>query len=151
MEEDLYAQRFQAALEAFCRGLPRILGNHHAAYKQADAPERIDQAEHVCVIGDANIPAHLALFDIACIYNDYDLHLVRKLQQHFHFAIRLKSRQYPGCVEIIKQLSAHFQIQLVVKMRDPLQNMLRLNLQIFFVVKPYCFHCLPSSSFPGPL
>ena len=49
--------------------------------------------------------------------------------------------QHAGGVVVIEQLAAEFQIQLVVELRDPLPDVLRLHLQVFVVVKSF-FHSL---------
>ena len=44
-------------------------------------------------------------------------------------------------MEVVEKLSYEFQIQLVVKVTDPLSDMLRLHVEIFVIIKS-CFHTL---------
>ena len=45
-------------------------------------------------------------------------------------------------MEIVKQLASKLHIQLASKLADSFADLLRLHLQIFFVVKP-CLHTYP--------
>ena len=43
-------------------------------------------------------------------------------------------------MEIIDEFAAEFQIELAAELADALQNLFRLQLQIFLVVKSHCPH-----------
>ena len=53
----------------------------------------------------------------------------------------METGQYAGCVIIIKQLAAEFQIQLAAEFRDTLLDLLRLHAEVFVIVKTYLVHC----------
>ena len=142
MAIDLDAQRFQPLLECVGRRLGAVMGNAHAAHIQPDPPECIDQAQHIQVVGDAQIAPALIFLNIAGADDDDDLRRFLHLQQHFYLAVRRKARQYPGSMVIVKQLAAEFQIQLAAELPDPLPDFIRLHFQVFFVVKPDFEHGL---------
>ena len=99
-----------------------------AAYEVAD-DELVITADTVVIVGD----------DILGADDDDDLGLVFQLQQHLQLGVRLKARQHAGSVVVIKQLAAKLQVELVVKLGDPLPDMRRLHGKVFVVVKSY-FH-----------
>ena len=123
-----------------------VLGHAHAAHIQAHLLKRVDQAQHVQIVGDAVVAADLVADDVLGADNDDHLGLILQLKQHLQFGIGLKTRQHAGCMVIIEQLAAEFQIELVVELLDALTDVLRLHRKIFIVVKSN-FH----RSFPFPL
>ena len=52
----------------------------------------------------------------------------------------METGQNAGSVIIIEQLAAEFQIQLAAEFRDTLLNLLRLQTEIFVIVKTYLVH-----------
>ena len=64
-----------------------------------------------------------------------------KLQQHLQLGVRLKARQHAGGVVVVEQLAAEFQIQLAAEFRDTLLDLLRLQTEVFVIVKTYLVHC----------
>ena len=133
--EHLHPQRLQPLLEGLGGGLGVVLGQHHAAHIQPDAPEGVDEPQHVHVVGDAQISPHLVLLNVRGVDDDEDLRLVLHLQQHLHLAVRHKARQHPGGVEVVEQLPAELQVQLAPKVGDALLDLLRLHPHVFVVVK----------------
>ena len=97
-------------------------GEHHGAYIQSDSPERVDQAQCIRVVRNPQIAADLALFNIIRVKDNDDFLAVLQLQQHLHLAVRLKSRQHPACVVIVKKLTTQFQIKFPAKLFNPVQN-----------------------------
>ena len=91
MQVDRHAQALQALPESLGAGLLVITGQHDAAHIEADGAERVDQAQHFLVIGDAQVIAQLALFDVARTDGDHDFHMLLQLQQHLELAVRLKA------------------------------------------------------------
>ena len=134
------AQGLQALDELVRNGLAPVVGDDHAADVKPDAPERVDQAQGVVVIGDAQVAPALAALNVVSGNGDDDLRLVLHLQQHLHLAVRRKARQHPGGVEIIKELAAEFQVQLAAELGDAVADILGLELHIFFVVKTKPVH-----------
>ena len=141
-----HTQRFQPLDERLGVGLPGVLGDDHAAHIEAQRAEHVDQPQYVIVIGDAQIAPNFAFFNIAGADGHHDLHLVLHGAQHPDLAVRLKARQYPAGVVVVKQLAAELQIQLAAELCAALANMLRLQRQIFVVVKTQFHpHTLPLS------
>ena len=91
MSVHLHAQRFQLFLVGDGTGLSRKLGEAHTAYIEAIAAECINQSEHVQIIGDAQIGAHLIFLDVCGVDNNYNFRLVLELYQHVNLAVRLKA------------------------------------------------------------
>ena len=129
------AELLQSLLESVCTVLSGILRDDNTADIEAASAELINQTEHVAVIGDAEVAADFVFLNIGCGNRHYDLSLVGELHQHAQFGIRCKARKNAGCVEIVEQLSAEFQIQLVVKLVDAVADMLRLHFQVLLIVK----------------
>ena len=60
---DPQAQLLQAELEGVSGGLAGVAGDHHTTHIQTMAPELVDKAEHVAVVGDAQVaPPNLRPF-----------------------------------------------------------------------------------------
>ena len=128
-------------------GLAPVVGDDHGADVQADAPKGVDQAEGVVLIGDAQIAPALGALNIVGRDGNDDLGLVLHLQQHLDLAVRLKAREHPGGVVVVKELAAEFQIQLAAEFADAVADVLRLELYIFLVVKADAVHLGPSPFF----
>ena len=47
----------------------------------------------------------------------------------------MEAGKHAGGVVVVEQLAAEFQVQLVVKLGDPLPDVGRLCLQVFFIIK----------------
>ena len=118
------------------RRLAAVPGHDHAAHIQPQLAEDVDQPQHVVIVGDAQIAPHLVLFNIRGVDGDDDLHVVAQLLEHTDLAVRLKARQHPGRMIVVKQLAAEFQIQLAAELGDPLFDLLGLGGQVFLVIKP---------------
>ena len=141
MTERPDAQTVQPLFKGFHFGCGRVHGHADAAHEQPPLLEGVDEAQHVQVVGDAVVAAHLAAHDVFGADDDDDLGLVLQLQQHLQLGVRLETGQHTGGVVVIEQLAAEFQIQLVVELCDPLADVLGLHLQVFVVVKSF-FHSL---------
>ena len=120
-------QFFQFFLKSICTFLTGVLGDRNASHIQTFSAECLDQSQHIHIIGDTGVPADFIFFDIAGADNNNDFCLIRKLHQHLQFAVRCKTRQYTGCVVIIKKLSSKLQVELVVKLIDTFPDVLRLH------------------------
>ena len=110
-------------------------GQHHRAHVKAVAAEGVNQAEHVLIVGNAQVAADLILLDIACVDGDNDFGLVLDLFQHADFTVGCEARQHAGCVMVIEQFSAKFQVKLSAKLRNAFRNLFGLGLQVRFVIK----------------
>ena len=129
------AQAVELLLKRRDLGRIGVLRHADAAHKQADALEGIDQAQHVHIVGDAVVTAHLVGDDVLGADDDDDLGLLLELQKHLQLGIRLKARQHAGRMVVVKQLAAKFQIELIVKLGDTLPDMGGLHRKIFVVIK----------------
>ena len=129
------AELLQSLFERVCAVLAGVLGDDNASDIEAASAELVDQTEHVAVIGDAEVTADFVFLNIGCGNCHYNLCLVGELHQHAQFGVRCKARKNAGCVEIVEQLSAEFQIQLVVKLVDAVADVLGLHFQVFLIVK----------------
>ena len=131
----LYPQFRKALDESVGVGLTGVAGDDHAAYIEAQGAEHVDKAQHIFIIGDAQVAPKLIFLNIAGVDGDDDLHLVTHGLQHFDLAVGLESRQDTGGVMVVKELAAKLQIQLTAEAGAALTNMLGLQLQILFIIK----------------
>ena len=136
------AHALQTGLECLGHGLVMEAGQHHAGNIQTEAAENIDEADHIPVIGNAQVTADLIFLNIVGVDGNDHLHLVLQLQQHPQLAVRLEAGQYPGCMVIVIQLAAKLQIQLAAELGDPVPDVGRLGLQVFIVIKGNILHRL---------
>ena len=120
------AHAVQLVLKLFDFGVGGVHRDADAANKQPHTLECVDQAQHVHVVGDAVVAAHLVVDDVLGADDHHDLGLAFQLQQHLQLGIGLKARQHAGGVVVVKQLAAKFQIQLVVKLRNAFTDARRL-------------------------
>ena len=140
MQIDSDAHLFQLALEVINRCHRNILSDDDAADIQTDAGKGINESQHVLVIGDAQVAAQLALFNVMSIDYDYYLNLVSHACQHSDLDVWLETRKNSGSMIVVKQLAAEFQIQLVVKSVDSFHDLGRLHLNVFLIIECYFIH-----------
>ena len=124
MEVDTDAQILQPPSEEKGAVLPGILCDGYAAHIEAVFMKRVDQAQDVGIIGDAQITAYFIFLNVLCAYDNDQLCLAFELLEHMELGIRRKARKHAGSVIIIKKLAAKFQIQLMVELLDALPDML---------------------------
>ena len=79
---DAYADFFQLALEEIGCLLSGVLGDDDTADIEPPVREGLNQAEHIHIVGDAEIVTYLVLLDVGGIDGDDDLGLVGELHQH---------------------------------------------------------------------
>ena len=137
------AQGLQPLDELIRQGLAPVVGQDHAADHEADAPEGVDEAQGVLIVGDAQVAPALGALDIVRRDGDDDLRLVLHLQQHLHLAVRLEAGENTGSMVVVKKLAAKFQIKLA-ELGDPVPDILGLELHVFRVVKAESGHGGPS-------
>ena len=113
---------------------------HDRAHKQLHAPERVDKPQHVEVVGNAEVAAHLVFLDVARGNHDDYLGLVGQLPEHAQLAVGLEARKHTAGVVVVEKLAAQFQIELVAELGDALAYVFRLDAEVFVVVES-CFHC----------
>ena len=73
--EQLYVDSFFAG-QGIGGRLTGVLGHHHAAHKELEIAENVDQTQHILVIGDAQIAAHLILLDVDGTDDQHNLGIV---------------------------------------------------------------------------
>ena len=129
------AQAFQAAAERAGRGLVRVVGDHHAAGGEAHGAEDVHEAQHVLVVGDAQVSADLALLDVVGVDGDDDLHLVGKAFEHADLGVGLEPGQHARGMVVVEQLSAEFQIELAAELVDAVADVLCLKRDVLVVVE----------------
>ena len=122
-----------------CR-LTAVVRDDDAADIEPAALERVDQAQRVIVIGDAEVAAALAALDVVGRDGDDDLRLVAHLHKHAHFAVGGKARQHARRVVVVEEFAAELQIQLAAELTDALADLFRLHPEVFIVVKADCLH-----------
>ena len=120
------AQRVQPLDEGVRRRLSGVLGDDHRAHIEAKVAEHVDETQHIGVVADAQIAAHLVLFNVTGADGDDDLHVVLQGLQHPDLAVRLEARQHAGGVIVVKQLAAELQIQLAAELGAAGGDVLRL-------------------------
>lgn len=130
------AQAFQAAAERAGRGLVRVVGDHHTAGGEAHGAEDVHEAQHVLVVGDAQVSADLALLDVVGVDGDDDLHLVGQALEHADLGVGLEPGQHARGMVVVEQLSAEFQIELAAELIDAVADMLGLKRDVLVVVEP---------------
>ena len=144
----MLAALFQHLAEGISCGLTLILGDDHRRHIQPHAAQLIHQAQQVHVIGDAQIRAELAVADIRGVDAADDFRLIAEFLQQADLGVGLEPRQHAGGVEVVKELSAEFKVELVAKLTDALTNRLRLFPDVQIIVKSDLVHVFsPSPSY----
>ncbi len=127
------------AVEALAEGhggrLVLVAGDHHAGGGEAHGAEDVEQAQHVLVVGDAQIPAHLVLLDVVGADGDDDFHVGGHLLQHADLAVGLKAGQHAAGMVVVEELAAEFQVQLAAELADALPDVLGLQGQVLVVIE----------------
>ena len=131
----LHAERRELLAECCGRRLVLVARNDDASRGKAHVRENIEQAQHVFVVGDAQIAAHLVFLDVVRVDCDDDFHVVGELLEHANFAVGLKAWQNAARVVVVEELSAELEVQLSTELADALTNMLRLQGNIFVIVE----------------
>ena len=142
----LDAQRLEPLHELVGDGLAAVVRHDDAADIQPDAAEGVDQPQRVVLVGDAEVAAALAALDVVGGDGDDDLGHVLHLEEHAHLAVRLEAGEHARGVIVVEELAAELQIQLAAEMGDAVADVLRLELDVFVVVKSRSCHILTSFS-----
>ena len=95
----------------------------------------IAQPQHIHIVGNAQILAHLILLDVQCADNNHNLCMILQLSKHPQLAVGLKTRQHSARMMIVKKFSTQLKIELISEMSNTLLNVLALYLKILIVVK----------------
>ena len=135
-----HAERSQTLFEGVRSRLTGVLRDNDRADVQTDAAEGVDEAEHIHIIGDAEVGADLVLLNVACRDNDDDFCVVLHLAQHANLAVGREAGQHAARVVVVEQLAAELKVQLAAEMRDALLDVRRLGRNVFVVVKSDFLH-----------
>ena len=126
---------FQLIDEFIGSRLAEILRHDDAVHIQPQRAQLIDQPQHVRAVRDPEIRPDLIALEVGAADDKDDLRLFFQRQEDAALGVALKPRKHAARVHIVEQLSAKFQIQLVVELADPLQDLLALQLDISIVIK----------------
>ena len=137
-------ERVQAVAEHISSRLASVLGDDHSRDGKAVAAEQVNQAQHILVIGNAQVTTSLVFLDVVRVDRDDNLDIVGDALEHAELAVRFKTRQHATRVIVVKQLAAKLQIEFAAKLRDALLNMSGLQLDILRVVETLAHVWLPS-------
>ena len=115
---------FQALTIGFRTRLPVEVRDNHAVYAEAAGHEFVPQAQHIHIVGDAKICAHLVLFDIHGTDDNDHLQLVLELHEHLKLGVRLKAREHAGSMVVVEQFAAKLHVEFVAELGDALLDVL---------------------------
>ena len=144
----LDAQAFQLLAVEVGGVLTVVVGDDDGADEEAAVLEFRAQAQHVLIVGDAQVAAHLVLLDVDGRDDDDNLRGVGQLLQHAQLRVGLESREHTACVVVVEELSAQFEIELSGEFGNTFLDVLRLYAAVLLVVKTY-FHNLIACLFLG--
>ena len=117
--------------------LAAVVRDADAAHVEADGAEGVYEPQRVLVVGDAEVPAALAALHVVGRDDYHYLRLVLHLEEHAHLAVRLEARQHARGVVVVEELAAELQVELPAEAADALAYLLRLQADVFLVVKAY--------------
>ena len=118
-------------------GLVGIAGDDDRTHLESHGAEDVHEAQHVLIVGDTQVPAHLRALDIVGVDGDDDLHLVLHRLQHRDLRVRLEAGQHAGGMIVVEELAAEFQVQLATELVDALADALRLQFDVLVVVESF--------------
>ena len=101
---------FQFGFKLFRTALAGVVGDDNASHIQAPVQEFIPEAEHIHIIGDAQISPDFIFLNIHGADGDDDFCIIGKLHQHLQLCVRCKTGKHPGSVIIVKKFSTELQV-----------------------------------------
>ena len=116
-------------------GLAVVVGDDDTGDEETALHENLAQAQHILVVGDAEVATFLVFLDVGGADDNHDLGIVLQLREHLQFAVGLKAWQHAAGVVVVEQLAAKFQIEFVAKLGDAFLDVLGLYPKVFLVVK----------------
>ena len=144
----LDAHAFETLAVGSGGGLAAVVGNDDAGDQEAALHEDLAQAQHVLVVGDAEVAAFLILLDVHGADDDDDFGIVFQLGEHLQLTVGLEAGQHTTGVVVVEQFTAKFKIKLIAELGDALFDVFGLYPQILLVVKPV-FHIVVLLNFRG--
>lgn len=91
VDKDAHAEIFKPVLECKRGGLTLILRDNDAADEKTDRAERVDEAQHVAVVGYAEVAADLVILDIARVDDNDYLNIRADILEHLQLAVGLEA------------------------------------------------------------
>ena len=104
------AHAFQAVAELVGGMLAVVVGDDDRAHHEVAAHELVAQAEHILVVGDAEVGAHLVLLHVFRVHHDDDLYALAQLSEHAELRVGLEAGQYARGVVVVEELSAELHV-----------------------------------------
>ena len=118
-------------------GLVRVAGDDDRAHRKSHGAEDVHEAQHVLVVGDAQVAPHLRSLDVVGVDGDDDLRLVLHGLQHGDLRVGFEAGQHAGGVVVVEELAAEFEVEFAAELVDALANALRLQLDVLVVVESF--------------
>ncbi len=131
----LNAEAFKSFTKCICGRLRTVACHDNAADEKSYSSESVNKPENVKIVCYAKVASYLVLLNVGSVDDDNDLRLILELHKHFNLAVRCKAREDSRCMVIIEELAAEFKIELAAELVNSFSYMLRLHLNIFFVIK----------------
>ena len=82
MVVSLYSLSLQTLAEGICGMLTVVVGYHDAAHHESASLKLSTQAQHILIVCDAEVCAHLVFLYVLSTYHDDNLYLVTDLAEH---------------------------------------------------------------------
>ena len=98
----LDAHAFEAVTELVGCHLSVVVGDNYRAHHEVALHELVAQAQHILVVGDAQIRTYLIAFDVFGTDDDDNLYAVTQLCQHAQLTVGLETRQDARSVVIVE-------------------------------------------------
>ena len=131
----LNAEAFKSFTKCICGRLRTVACHDNAADKKSDSSESVNKPENVKIVCNAKVASYLVLLNVGSIYDNNNFSLILELHEHFNLAVGCKAREDSRRMVIVEELAAEFKIELAAELVNSFSYMLRLHLNIFFVIK----------------
>jgi len=99
------------------------------------------QAQHVLVVGDAQVGAHLVLLDVSGADDDDDLGVLAQLGEHTQLAVGLEAGQNAAGMVVVEELATQLEVEFVAELGDAFLDVLALDANVFVVVETDFHRC----------
>ncbi len=137
VREDPDVAPLELVLELLCRGLVLEARDHDPEDADAPVAQVVDELECVGIVGDAEVRADLLSLDVARKDAEQQVHLVLEVLKEPELDVGVVAGQHAGRVVIEEELPAELEVEAVVGLPDPLQDLRRLLLDVLLVVEPH--------------
>ena len=114
--------------------LAGVACDHDTAHQKPQQLEVADQLQRVVGIGDAEVRAHLLVFDVAGVDGKDDLGLILERLQQAELHVRVVAGKAARGMEVVHQLAAELQIELA-ELRRTSADLVALLAQVLLVVE----------------